>query len=731
MRRFPFYRQLDGKDCGPTCLKMVASYHGKRFSLEYLRDLCAISRKGVSLEGIVEGAEKIGIEATPIKMPLYPGEKHSFQLIPLPCIVHWNQDHFIVVYKATKSHIWISDPSSGKVRFSLDSFKRNWMGDGDTGIALILEPTSEFHTPDFSKIDKTKYEYLFSYLKPYRKYIIQLGIGLILSSLFQLTVPFLTQSLVDIGIQNKNYNFIYLILAGQLMIFFGQTAVTVLQSWIILHVSTRINISLVSDFLVKLMKLPISFFDLKSTGDLIQRIGDHHRIENFLTSASLNIIFSIANFLIFSIVLLIYNSTIFFIFLSAALIYYGWIFIFLKKRREVDHEKFKEMSENQNILIEMIQGMQEIKLQNSEKRRRNKWKKVQARLFKADIRALSITLNQDTGAASINQAKDIFISFVTAINVINGNMTLGMMLAVQYIVGQLNAPLQSMVQFIRTTQDAKISLERLGEIHQNDNKGESQQFYTSNIPNKSSFFIKDLCFRYNKLGEFVLKDMSFSIPHGKVTALVGASGSGKTTLIKLLLGFYQPTQGSISIGVMNLNDIKKNAWREKCGAVLQNSYIFTDTIANNISESEDGVDLEKLRKSVEIANINDYLDSLPMGFNTKLRNMGGDISQGQKQRLLIARAVYKNPEYLFFDEATNSLDATNERVITENLSRFFQKKTVVIAAHRLSTVKNADQIVVLDDGKVIEIGTHQSLIESKGSYYKLVQNQLELGGYTS
>lgn len=727
-RRFPFYRQLDQMDCGPTCLRMIAGYYGKDYSLPYLRSQSYYSKEGVSLQGISEAADAIGLSSLAVKIPIHKTHQDEPDIYdaPLPFIAHWNQNHFVVVYKISKNHVWIADPKSGKHKLTLSVFKKSWVSDGDKGIALLLETTPRFYELEGQQTDRTGFRFLFAYLRPYRGLIAQLILGLVLGSVFQLIFPFLTQSIVDVGIENQNIGFIWIILIAQLMLFIGQTSVSLLQSWILLHISTRINVSLISDFLSKLMKLPIAFFDTKMIGDLLQRVGDHRRIESFLTNSSLRVIFSMVNFLVFGIVLLIYNTTIFLTFLFASVLYVVWILIFLKKRKEVDYQLFNEMSENQNTLIELIHGMQEIKLQNSEHKRRQLWTNVQARLFHANIHSLAITQYQDTGANSINQLKDIIISFIAATAVINGEMTLGMMLAVQYIVGQLNAPLQQMIGFIRAAQDAKISLERLGEIH-NQEEEENNQNLLDFIPEGKDIVIENLCYTYNKLDPDVLSNITLTIPHGKVTAIVGTSGSGKTTLVKLLLGFYNPRKGSIKLEGIPLNHISKTLWRRKCGAVMQEGYIFSDTIANNIGESDYEVDRKKLLQAVKTANIQAFVEGLPLSYNTIIGPRGNGVSQGQKQRLLIARAVYKDPELLFLDEATNALDAKNERIIVENLDQFLKNKTVVVVAHRLSTVKNADQIVVLEKGKVVEIGTHQELVNKQGMYYKLVKDQLELG----
>jgi len=727
-KKFPFFQQRDQMDCGPTCLQMISSYYGKNYPLPYLRKICHITRRGVSLKGILDASERIGFRTMPVKIPFYAEKQFepSFLRATFPCIVHWNQNHFIVVINADEKNVWIADPGEGKFKIDYEAFKKSWISDDEKGIALLLEPTPIFYEKEGVDYNKKEFRYLFKYLIPYRRLLAQLVLGLILGSLFQLTLPFLTQSVVDVGIQNQNIGFIYLVLLGQLMIFIGQLTVNVLQSWILLHISTRINVSLISDFLSKLMRLPIGYFDTKMIGDLMQRISDHTRIEDFLTSSTLNILFSLVNFIIFGIVLLFYNKVIFLVFTVSSVAYIFWIAIFLKKRKEVDYQRFQEMSQNQSSLIEIIQGMQEIKLQNSERKRRRLWTNVQAKLFHANIRSLAISQYQDIGGNSINQLKDIGISFIAATAVINGQMTLGMMLAIQYIVGQLNGPLSQMIQFIRSAQDAKISLERLGEIHQTKEE-EIEDHNTASIPKHSDIFIKNLSFKYNPLEDFVLKDLTLTIPHGKVTAIVGTSGSGKTTLVKILLGFFKPLEGSINLNKTSFNQINKKQWRHHCGAVMQDGYIFSDTIANNITESSEEVNRSRLLKAVQTANIQEFIESLPLKYNTTIGARGNGISQGQRQRLQIARAVYKDPDFLFFDEATNALDTKNERMIVENLNNFFEEKTVVVVAHRLSTVKNADQIVVLDKGELIEVGTHQELVLKKNAYFNLVKNQLELG----
>jgi len=714
-------------DCGPTCLRMVAKWYGKSLSLPYLREKCYLDKAGVNIKGISEAAELIGFRTLAVKIPIVASKDHpSLQEAPLPAILHWNQNHFVTLYKLDKKFAWISDPAAGKHKLPIDIFAQSWISSGDYGIALLIEPTPEFYNERDQEGGKIDFSYLTRYIKPYHRLIIQLLLGLFLGTVFQLIFPFLTQSLVDVGIETKDLNFIYIVLIGQLMLFVGQIVTQFIQSWILLHISIRVNINLISDFLMKLMRLPLGFFDSKNTGDLLQRIGDHKRVESFITQSTLSVLLSILNLVVFATVLGIYSSQIFLIFVVATVCYVAWVAFFLKKRKEIDYRAFQQMSANQDSLIELIQGMAEIKLQSSELKHRWKWANIQAKLFRTQMSSLKISQYQDAGARGITQLKDILITVVAAKAVLDGSITLGAMLAIQYIIGQLNGPLQQLVGFVRSAQDAAISMERLSEIHQSSNE-ESLEISKLNIIPTGDININDLSFSYTPISDQVLTNVSLVIPRGKTTAIVGTSGSGKTTLIKLLLGFYKPSKGNIKIGVTNIDYIYQKIWRQQCGVVMQEGFIFSDTIANNIAESDDEVNFAKVIAAATQANIMEFINSLPLGFNTVIGAKGNGISQGQKQRLLIARAIYKNPEFLFFDEATNALDANNERVIMENLGKFIVGKTAVIVAHRLSTVKNADQIIVLDKGTIVEQGKHEELVDLRGDYFRLVQNQLELG----
>lgn len=726
-------------DCGPTCLRMIAKHYGKNYTLEYLREKCSITREGVSLLGISQGAEAVGFRTIGVKVNL----EMLYEEKPFPFVAHWNQNHFIVVYDIKKKRsrdksneadydIFVSDPAHAQIKYTKKEFIEGWASTvtngKNEGIALLLEPSPDFYKIEDEKIDKTGISYLFTYLKPHRKFLVQLALGFVLGSMLQLIFPFLTQSIVDIGIQNQDINFVYLVIVAQLVLYISRTMVDFIRSWILLHISSRINISLISDFLLKLMKLPISYFDTKLTGDIMQRIGDHTRIENFLTSSTLEILFSLFNIVIFGIVLAIYDIKIFVLFIIGTLLYTLWVIIFLKKRREIDFKRFGKMSSNQSSIIQLILGMQEIKLSGCERQKRWEWEHIQTQLFKINVKSLSLNQYQQAGAVFLNETKNIFISLLAATAVINGEMTLGMMLSVQYIIGQLNSPVNQMINFIHSYQDAKLSLERLGEIHLKEDEDDIDKNSLNELPENKDISVDDICFTYDTSDKhYVLNGISFKIPQNKVTAIVGSSGSGKTTLIKLLLGFYKPQQGSIKIGYTDLHSINSGYWRKRCGSVMQDGFIFSDTIANNIAPADDIPDKQKLISSVNISNIKDFIETLPLRYNTKIGQDGHGLSVGQKQRLLIARAVYKEPDFFFLDEATSALDANNEKKIMENLDRFFLGRTVVVVAHRLSTVKNADNIIVLHNGKVVEQGNHKQLTELRGFYYELVKNQLELG----
>ncbi|MDZ7878045.1 MAG: peptidase domain-containing ABC transporter [Saprospiraceae bacterium] len=724
---FPFYKQLDSMDCGATCLRMVTRYFGRYYSLEYLRELTFIGKDGVSLIDIATAAEKVGLTTLAAKVSW----DRLVEGLPLPFIAHWRQNHFIVVYELTPQYVRVADPGAGKFKITKEEFLDGWasdtINDKPHGILLLLETTPEFFQYEGEKTDKSSFKFLFTYLLRHKTLLRQLVLGLLLGSFFQLVFPFLTQAVVDVGITTGNLDFIKVILLAQIALFAGQMSVEFLRGWIMLHIGTRVNIALVGDFLIKLMKLPVRFFDSKLTGDLLQRINDNHRVEEFLTSNVLSTLFSMINFIVFGFVLAFFNVTIFVIYAAFTLFYVGWVTLFLKKRKELDYKRFDQMSQNQSSLIQLIYGMQEIKLHNAEKQKRWEWERIQAKLYRVSISYLALEQYQRAGAFFFNEFKNILITFIAAKAVVEGTLSIGSMMAVEYIIGQLNAPLEQLVHFIQMAQDAKIALERLNEIHAKEDE-DGTQSRLSVLPQGRDMTMHNVSFQYGgQHSPMVLKNVNLTIPQGKTIAIVGGSGSGKTTILKLLLNFYQAVEGNVRLGDVPLDNIEHRVWRDKCGVVMQEGYIFSDTIAKNIALGDEQIDKKKLLRAVQVANIQQYVESLPLGYNTKIGSDGVGLSQGQKQRLLIARAVYKDPEYIFFDEATNALDAYNERVIMDNLNEFLRGKTVVVVAHRLSTVKNADEIIVLEKGEIIEQGTHQWLTLLRGSYYNLVKNQLELG----
>jgi ATP-binding cassette subfamily B protein len=741
--KFPFYHQHDAMDCGPACLRMIAHAYGRKHSLEHLRELSNISRRGVNLQGIGDAAESIGMRTMGVRTSFEKLSKKA----QLPCIIHWKQVHFAVVYRIEKkkppfwskdrrTQVWIhvADPAHGLLKYTEDEFKKSWITtqhEGEEkGIAMLLEPTPYFYEAETPLRQPMSLQFLINYLRPYKKMMWQLLWGILAGSLLQLVFPFLTQAIVDQGVGQRNIEFIYIVLAAQLALVAGRASIDFIRRWILLHVSTRVNISFISDFLTKLMRLPMKYFDAKLAGDLIQRINDHSRIESFLTQSLLSIVMAGISLVVLGLVLIVYDFKIFSIFFLGSVVYALWIHYFMKKRAELDHKNFAQKSMHQSNLIQLVQGMQEIKLTGSEKQKRWEWESIQAEIFKIKTKSLSLGQWQQGGAVMINEIKNVIITFVSASAVLSGHITLGAMLSIQYIIGQLHGPIEQLVGFMQQTQDANLSLERLGEIHgrEDEEPDTAGTDMHPQIDTASGIDVRNISFQYNgPHSPVILKNISLHIPPGKVTAIVGGSGSGKTTLVKLLLGFYPVVSGDIRIGNVSLSQASFKEWRRFCGVVMQDGYIFNDTIARNIAAGENDIDKQLLFYAVTVANIHDFIESLPLKYNTKIGNEGNGISQGQKQRILIARAVYKNPDFIFFDEATNALDASNERIIMENLETFFRGRTVVVVAHRLSTVKNADRIVVLHNGEIVEIGKHEELVAKRGAYYTLVSNQLELG----
>jgi len=718
-------------DCGPTCVRMIAKYYGKSYSFQYLKENSFITREGVSLLGISDVAEKIGFKTIGAKITM-----EQLAEVTLPCILHWNQNHFVVCYhiKGTGSRrkYLIADPAVGKVSCASKEMSKHWLSsrlDGEeVGAVLLLEPTPTFFENTFDEDGKTtNLGYFLKYIIPYRKEILQILVGALVIMALSYVTPFLTQSTIDIGIKNRNLDFILLVLIAQMLISVSQTSIGFIQAWIALHLHTRIDIALLSDYLMKLTRMPLHFFDIKKMGDILQRFGDHERIKNFLMGDAVNVLLSLGTFLIFGVILGVYNWKILMTFLIGNGLYVTWILLFMPYRRQLDHKHFAVSAQLQNNMVQFIEGMQEIKLNNMEKSRRWEWERIQASLYRINILGLKIRQIQSVGSMFFSSTTSILISYLAARMVVMGEISLGMMLALSFIIGQVSGPISSFIGFAQGWQDAKISLERLNEINEQEDEEKNIESKLAYLPNCKDINIENVSFSYSGAErDNVLHGITMVVPQNKVTAIVGASGSGKTTLVKLLQGFYMPSHGSIRIGATPLNQINPHFWRSKTGSVMQDSYVFSDTIANNIAVGAVDIDKDRLNFSVETANIKDFINQLPLNYSTKIGMEGVGVSQGQRQRILIARAVYKNPEYIFFDEATNALDAHNESVIMSNLREFYKGKTVLVVAHRMSTVKDADNIVVLDEGRIVEQGTHQQLVQMQGVYFNLVRNQLEL-----
>ncbi|MDP9077200.1 MAG: peptidase domain-containing ABC transporter [Bacteroidota bacterium] len=735
MNKYKFQKQYDTIDCGPSCLKMISAFYGKNYSLEFLRESSYLTREGVSIVSIGEAAEKIGFNTFISKLTI----AQLIEECPLPCILHWNQDHFVVLYDISNNYGWlpwikkkeprfiIADPAHGIVEIDQNTFTNCWLADdNDKGIGLLVEPTNTFYDLE-PKPESRSLIFMLRYLRPFRKYIVQLIIGMVLASLFSLGFPILTQLLIDVGVAEKSLPVILLIFASQLFLFLGNVAIDMVRGWLLLHINARISLSIISDFLIKLLRLPISFFETKAVGDISQRIGDHHRIESFLTGTFLSSAFSLINMMIFMVVLAYYNIMFLLIFVVLSSLALLWVFLFQKKRKNLDYKRFSRNRENQDKLYEMITGMQEIKLFGADTSFRWKWEKLQVRYFKLNIESLNLEQFQQSGYLFFTHLKNILLSFWAVYEVINHHLTLGSLLSISYITGQINGPIEQIVGFLKSAQDAKLSMDRLQEIHNKEDEERAGGYDHSDEVLFEDILIDGMSFQYEgPSSPFVLKDINLIIPKGKVTAIVGSSGSGKTTFMKLLLNYYKPTAGEIKIGDKSHQDVSPRLWRQQCGTVMQDGYLFNDSIANNIALGAEEIDLPRLDHATRVANLYDFIQSLPLKYNTKIGASGAGLSGGQKQRILIARAVYKNPEYIFFDEATSSLDANNEKTIIDNLNNFFVGKTVIIIAHRLSTVKNADQIIMLENGMIIEKGNHKSLCDLKGEYYELVKNQLNV-----
>jgi len=721
-KRFPVEYQMDSQDCGPASLKIIAKYFGRYYSLQYLRDRCGITKEGVSLLDISTGAESIGLRILAIKCTL----NDVVSKVPLPAIVFWNENHFVVVYNADKKYIWISDPAKGRVKYTHEEFRKGWYPKGEeNGVLLAVEPTVDFQKSEAEKTQrKSTFSGILRYFFPYKKQFgLVLGIMLVVT-LLQAVLPFISKAVIDVGIKTSDVNFIHMVLFGNICILASVMAFNVLRDWVLLHITSRVNIALISDYLIKLMKLPVTFFENKLLGDILQRAQDHERIRSFIMNNSLALIFSSLTFVIFAIILLVYNTNIFYIFLAGSVCYIVWVLLFLSIRKKLDWEYFELLSKNQSYWVETVSAIQDIKIFNYEKYRRWKWEEIQARLYHVNKKVLTVTNAQNLGAQFIEGMKNMAIVFYCAVAVINGEITFGVMISTQFILGMLNGPLIQFINFVVSAQYAKISFLRINEIRELEDEEELLSIGSTTVmPEKKDITLENVFFQYTPNGFMVLRNVFLRIPEKKVTAIVGGSGSGKSTLLKLLVRLYKPTHGEIKMGGMNVTAINLRQWRDLCGVVMQDGKIFSDTILNNIVLDDDHIDYERLREVCRTAQLEEEINNMPKGFETMIGETGRGLSGGQKQRLLIARALYQDPEFLFLDEATNSLDVMNERKIVEALNNAFKQRTVVVIAHRLSTIQHADQIVVLNQGYIAEIGNHQTLMEKKGLYYQLVATQ--------
>lgn len=713
---------MDSQDCGPASLKMIAKYYGRYYSLQYLRDKCGITKEGISIKNLSIGAEAIGLRTLAIRCQL----QDIVERVSLPCIAFWNQNHYVVVYHADNKHIWVSDPMKGRVRYSHEAFAKGWVVSGESGgILLGIEPTVDFDSSEAEiRQRRETLSGILKYFAPYRNNFLLVFFVMFVVTLLQALLPFISKAVIDVGIKTSDIQFINMILIGNAAILVSIMVFNVIRDWVLMHITARVNIALISDYLIKLMKLPITFFETKLVGDILQRARDHERIRNFIMNNSLSVIFSSLTFVVFSVILLIYDPSIFYIFLSGSILYIGWVLLFMSVRKRLDWQYFELVSKDQSYWVETVSSMQDIKINNYERSRRWKWEGIQATLYKVNKKVLAVTNMQNLGAQFIESMKNMAITFFCATAVIKGEITYGTMISTQFIIGMLNGPLVQFINFVVSAQYAKISFLRMNEIRQLQDEEEIVSSGTDNIvPDHGTIKLSNISFRYNANTPLVLEWVNLTIPENKVTAIVGGSGSGKSSLLKLLVRLYKPSYGTIDINGIDMNTISLQGWRDRIGVVMQDGHLFNDTIKNNIVLDDDKVDYNKLEDCCQIAQIASEIHSMPKGFETKIGENGRGISGGQKQRILIARALYRNPRYLFLDEATNALDTVNERKIVDALNSAFESRTVVVVAHRLSTIMHADQIVVLDKGHVVEIGKHDELLEKRGYYYRLVSSQ--------
>lgn len=719
--RFPCEHQLDTMDCGPACLKIISKYYGKFYSLQFLRDVCGVSREGVSFQDISYGAEKIGLRTLGIRASI----DDLYKKVKFPCIIHWQDNHFIVVYKVKGSNVYVSDPAKDLLVYSLQEFVNGWYDEEENnGAVLLVEPSPDFRSQGDHVRGKQSLEKILKYFIPYKSGFVTLFSVMLVVTILQGMLPFISKAVIDVGIHSQDIGFINLMLLANITIIASVTLSNAVRDWLLLHITSRVNIALISDYLIKLMRLPVAFFENKMIGDILQRAQDHERIRAFIMNNSLNLIFSTLTFVVFSVILMFYNPVIFAIFIIAGLMYVGWVLGFLSIRKRMDWEYFDLVSRNQSYWVETVKSIQDVKINNYEQPRRWKWEKIQAKLYRLNTRVLTVTNTQQLGGQFILSIQNLAITFFCAKAVIRGEITFGVMISTQFIIGMLSAPLSQFINFIISAQYAKISFLRLNEIHEMQDEEEIAMTANTPMPADGKLSLQNVYFQYSPHADYVLKQIYLNIPEGKITALVGGSGSGKSTLLKILLRLYQPSVGDVLLGDTNIRNISMRDWRDQCGVVMQDGCVFNDTILNNVALDDEHLDYIRLEEALETANILSEIKQMPQGYHTKIGEEGRGLSGGQKQRILIARALYKNPRYLFLDEATNALDAINEAKIVKALNKAFRKRTVIVVAHRLSTVRHAHQIVVLKKGVITEIGNHESLMGHQGDYFELVNNQM-------
>ncbi|MEE1298103.1 MAG: peptidase domain-containing ABC transporter [Muribaculaceae bacterium] len=723
MYKIKAFRQLEHSDCGITCIRIIAYFYGVDIPLKFLRSICDISRVGISIRDILSATKKIGFEANAVKV-----SAEDILKMPLPAILYWENKHYIVLYKIKNNKFYIADPGRGKLILDNEEFLNSWLYGNSMGLAIVLAPKEEFYNIDFGIKDSSEsglFKLAKKSISKHLKRFIAVIVLSIVVMLADMITPLIFQSTIDEGIEGKDINLVWVLCLSQFLIFIGYSLSDNVINIILTKTGLKVSIDMMNEYLSKLISFPISFFDRKVNSDFIQKIEDQNRIKNFLIDFPSSAFLTGINIVVFSAMLIYYNYIIFLILLAATFLGFLWTKTFLQKRENIDYSYFYYSSNNRNNIYELINGMQEIKINNAHNIRIAKWKETQLKINELSFKTVLLKMLVNGGNSVLSRIKDIIITGACATLVIKGNMSVGEMMTISYITGRLSSPFSYILNSLNTMQDATMSYERIDEIINKplDNKSKYKEH-----DNIQSIIFSNVSFKYpGSYSPYVLKDINITIPQGKVTAIVGCSGSGKSTLLKLMLGFYIPQKGDIYAGKYNMSDIDTDNWISRCGVVMQNGFIFSGTILENIALSDSKPDINRVKYVTNLACINEFIDTLPMGYHTKIGVTGVELSGGQKQRILIARAVYKNPSFIFLDEATNALDAKNERVIVENLNEFYKGRTVVIVAHRLSTVKNADNIIVLEGGRVAETGNHESLIAQRGAYFNLVRNQLELG----